>query len=77
MTQRTLFVTTVDHVFSTCPPGIYCGNLISAPEIREMSFHEGDLQSGIAAAIQQQKAVLCFVHGGSIFTTTERSLIIL
>jgi hypothetical protein len=26
-------------------------------------FHEGDLQSGIASALQQSKAVLCFVHG--------------
>ncbi|KAF7512347.1 hypothetical protein GJ744_001915 [Endocarpon pusillum] len=25
-------------------------------------FHEGDLQSGIALAVQQSKAVLCFVH---------------
>ncbi|ETN42035.1 uncharacterized protein HMPREF1541_03974 [Cyphellophora europaea CBS 101466] len=27
-----------------------------------MAFHDGDLQSGIALAIQQQMAVLCFVH---------------
>ena len=26
-------------------------------------FHQGDLQSGIAAAVQQSKAVLCFVYG--------------
>ena len=26
-------------------------------------FHVGDLQSGIALAVQQSKAVLCFVHG--------------
>jgi hypothetical protein len=26
-------------------------------------FHQGDLQSGIASAMQQSKAVLCFVHG--------------
>lgn len=26
-------------------------------------FHEGDLQSGIGLAVQQAKAVLCFVHG--------------
>ena len=25
-------------------------------------FHEGDLQSGIALAVQSQKAVLCFIH---------------
>jgi hypothetical protein len=26
-------------------------------------FHEGDLQSGIALAMQQAKIVLCFVKG--------------
>lgn len=26
-------------------------------------FHEGDLQSGIALAVQTQKAVFCFIHG--------------
>lgn len=26
-------------------------------------FHQGDLQSGIGLAVQQAKAVLCFVHG--------------
>lgn len=26
-------------------------------------FHEGDLQSGIALAVKQSKAVFCFVHG--------------
>lgn len=26
-------------------------------------FHHGDLQSGIALAVEQSKAVLCFVHG--------------
>ena len=26
-------------------------------------FHEGDLHSGIASAVQQSKAVLCFVRG--------------
>jgi len=26
-------------------------------------FHKGDLQSGIASALQQSKAVLCFIHG--------------
>ena len=26
-------------------------------------FYEGDLQSGIGLAVQQSKAVLCFVHG--------------
>jgi len=29
-------------------------------------FHKGDLQSGIALAVQQSKAVLCFVHGQTI-----------
>ena len=28
-------------------------------------FHEGDLQSGIAKAVADSKAVLCFVHGMS------------
>lgn len=28
-------------------------------------FHTGDLQSGIALALQQQKAVLCFIHDSS------------
>jgi hypothetical protein len=28
-------------------------------------FHEGDLQSGIASAVQQSKAVFCFIHGSS------------
>jgi hypothetical protein len=27
-------------------------------------FHAGDLQSGIALAVQQAKSVLCFVEGG-------------
>jgi hypothetical protein len=26
-------------------------------------FHEGDLQSGIATALQQSKAVFCFIYG--------------
>ena len=26
-------------------------------------FHAGDLQSGIALAVQSQKAVLCFIYG--------------
>lgn len=26
-------------------------------------FHQGDLQSGIGLAVQQAKAVLCFVNG--------------
>lgn len=26
-------------------------------------FYQGDLKSGIALAVQQSKAVLCFVHG--------------
>jgi hypothetical protein len=29
-------------------------------------FHEGDLQSGISAAIQQQKLVACFIRQGTI-----------
>jgi len=29
-------------------------------------FHEGDLQSGISAAIQQQKLVACFIRQGNI-----------
>lgn len=29
-------------------------------------FHEGDLQSGIATAIQQNKHVVCFVAGEHI-----------
>lgn len=28
-----------------------------------MMFHEGDLQSGIALAVQEGKAVVCFVRG--------------
>jgi hypothetical protein len=28
-------------------------------------FHEGDLQSGIASAVQQSKALFCFIHGPS------------
>ena len=28
-------------------------------------FHDGDLQSGIALAVQSQKAVLCFIHDDS------------
>ena len=29
-------------------------------------FHEGDLQSGISTAIQQQKLVACFIRQGTI-----------
>lgn len=32
-------------------------------------FHEGDLQSGIGLAVQQSKAVLCFVHGKNPLVT--------
>lgn len=33
------------------------------PEKAPAMFHEGDLQSGIALAVQQAKSVLCFVRG--------------
>lgn len=29
-------------------------------------FHQGDLQSGISAAIQEQKLVACFIRQGTI-----------
>lgn len=29
-------------------------------------FHEGDLQSGISLAIQEQKLVACFIRQGAI-----------
>jgi len=32
-------------------------------------FHKGDLQSGIALAVQQAKAVLCFVEGEEYLST--------
>jgi hypothetical protein len=41
-------------------------------------FHEGDLHSGIGLALQQSKAVLCFIHGephsiaGAISANTTR-----
>jgi hypothetical protein len=35
-------------------------------------FYEGDLQSGIAAALEQSRAVLCFVHGAIAFRFLSR-----
>jgi hypothetical protein len=29
-------------------------------------FHQGDLQSGISVAIQEQKLVACFIRQGTI-----------
>ena len=38
-------------------------------------FHDGDLQSGIALAVQAQKAVLCFVHDDSRLSGTWLELL--
>jgi hypothetical protein len=42
--------------------------LIAIPTDNSMSnmFHQGDLQSGISAAIQEQKLVACFIRQGTI-----------
>jgi hypothetical protein len=39
-------------------------------------FHTGDLQSGIAIAVQQSKAVLCFVHDSSETSTDWESVLL-
>ena len=38
-------------------------------------FHDGDLQSGIALAVQQSKAVLCFVQGVSVIPSLTCQMI--
>src|ERR1700738_961877 len=49
----------------------WCENVGTSPtrKVRIM-FYEGDLQSGIALAVQQAKAVLCFVKDES--STSEQ-----